>query len=316
MLTIAQASVLGQNQVRDGVIEMFIEASPLLQRLPFIPVTGNAYQYRRELALPSAATRAVNATWTESTGTFESKTEALKIYGGEAHVDRFIQRTMGGTLGDHVQNQLNLKVKAVTDLIHNDFVNGDVTVNADGIDGIKKRTPAGQILNGSTTTSLNVNTDDTTRNTFLDLLDELISLVRGGADALFMNATMFNKVKSVARRLGYHDTTTNAFGQTVDTYNGIPLINIGRRASGTEIIPLNEPDAAGTPTNDTTSIYAVGFGTDRLSALTNGGIDAYEIGAGPDGEMETKPAFGVRIEAYLGLVDHNDKAIARLRRIK
>ncbi len=314
MLTIAQASVLGQNQVRDGIIEMFVEESPLLQYLPFIPVTGNAYQYRRELTLPTAATRAVNATWVESTGTFESKLEALKIYGGEAHVDRFIQKTMGGTLGDHVANQSRLKVKSVRDLLHNDFINGDVAVNPDGMDGIKKRVPAGQIIGPAT--ALDVNLDEASRNTFLDYLDELISKVPGGASALFMNASMKNKVKSVARRAGFADKTTNGFGQTVDSYGDVPLIDIGKRASGAEIITNIEPSGDATPATNTTSIYAVNFSTDTLAGLTNGGIDAYEIGAGPDGEMETKPAFGIRIESYMGLVDHNDKAIARLRRIR
>ncbi len=316
MLTIAQASVLGQNQIKDGVIQMFAINSPLLQQISFLPVVGNAYQYNRELTLPTSGTRAVNATWVESTGTFESKTEALKIYGGEAHVDRFVQKTMAGSLGDHVAVQTELKVRATIGTVHNDFVNGDVAANALGIDGIKKRVITSQVLGGSTTGTLDVNLDSASRNTFMDLLDNLISSVRGGAGALLMNAAMINKIRSVARREGFHAADRNDFGQVVESYNGVPLIDIGKKNDGTEIIPSNEPNAAATPVNETTSIYAVGFGDDRLVGLTNGGIDSYEIGGGPDGEMETKPAFGVRIEWYLGLADHTDKSIARLRYVK
>ncbi len=316
MLTITQASVLGQNQVRDGVIEMFVQESPILQFLPFLPIAGNAYQYNRELALPSSGTRAVNATWTESTGTFESKTEALKIYGGEAHVDRFIQQTMPASIGDHLANQTNLKVKSVVGTVHNDLVNGDVAVNVTGVDGIKKRVPTGQITSASTTGTFTVNTDSASRHAFMDFLDQLIASVRGGADALLMNARMKNVVRSVARREGFHAADRNEFGQVVDFYNGIPLVDVGKKNDGTEIIPDNEPNAAATPVNETTSIYAVSFSTDDFCGLTNGGIDAYEIGGGPNGEMETKPAYGIRIEWYLGLADHTDKSLARLRYLK
>lgn len=315
MLTIAQASTLGQNQVRDGVVEMFVYESPILQRLDFLPISGNAYQYNRELTLPSAASRAVNATWTESTGTFEQKTEALKIYGGEAHVDRFIQQTMPATVGDHLANQTNLKVKAVTQKFHNDLINGDSAVTATDIDGIKKRVPTAQVKNASAST-YTISTDTNTRQGFMDLLDELQALVRGGANAFLMNATMRNSIRSVARREGFHQADRNDFGQVVETYNGVPLIDVGAKADGTQIILNTEPNGAGTPVNETTSIYAVNFSTNDLCGLTNGGIDAYEMGGGPSGEMESKPAFGVRIEWYLGLADHTDKSVARLRYLK
>lgn len=316
MLTIAQASVLGQNQIKDGVVEMFVYESPILQVLPFLPIAGNAYQFNRELTLPSASTRAVNATWVESTGTFESKTEALKIYGGEAHVDRFIQQTMPASVGDHLANQLNLKVKAVTANVHNDLVNGDSASVTTQVDGLKKRVPSGQIINAATSGSFVINTDQNSRHNFMDLLDNLQSLVRGGADAFLMNASMRNQIRAVARREGFHQADRNEFGQVVETYNGIPLIDVGKKADGTEIIPYTEPNSAGTPVNETTSIYAIKFSTDDFCGLTNGGIDAYEIGGGPGGEMETKPAFGVRIEWYLGLADHTDKSLARLRYLK
>jgi hypothetical protein len=312
-LTLAQASVLGQNQLKDGVIEMFPEYSIIIGELPFIPVTGNAYEWRRELTLPGAATRAVNGSWTESTGTFETKSVGLKIYGGEAHVDRFIQQTMGGT-NDHIATQTELKVKAVTAKIHGDLINGDSAANPDAFDGIKKRMPAGQIVNAAAD-KLDVNLDDASRNAYLDKLDELVSLVAGGANALYMNATMLRKTRSVARRMGFHDSDRDEFGRVVDFYNGIPLRDIGKNPDGTEIITNTEPSGAATPTNDTTSIYAAGYGEDRLAGITNGGIDAYRIG-GAEGEMESKPAVGVRIEAYINLADHTDKATARLRYLK
>ncbi len=313
-LTLTQASVLGQNQLRDGVIEMFEGQSLILDELPFIPVTGNAYEWKRELALPAAATRAVNASWVESTGTFETRSVGLKIYGGEAHVDRFIQQTMGNA-GDHIAIQTGLKVKAVVKKIHSDLVNGDSATDPNGMDGIKKRMASGQVLPASAT-SLDINADDASRNAFLDRLDEMLALVVGGVDVLLMNATMLRKFRSVARRMGFIESGVDGFGRVVDRYNGILLADIGKNADGTEIITNTEPSGDATPVNNTTSIYAVGYGEDRLAGLTNGGIDAYRIGGGPAGEMDAKPAYGVRIESYLNIADHTDKATARLTRLR
>lgn len=313
-LTLTQASVLGQNQLRDGVIEMFEGQSLILDALPFIPVTGNAYEWKRELALPAAATRAVNASWVESTGTFETRSVGLKIYGGEAHVDRFIQQTMGNG-GDHIAIQTDLKVKAVVKKIHADLVNGDSATDPNGMDGIKKRMPAAQVVNANAT-SLDINLDATNRDLFLDKLDEMMALVVGGVSALYMNATVLRKFRSVARRLGFIETGVDGFGRVVDTYNGVPLVDIGKNPDGTEIIPNTEPSGDATPTNNTSSIYAVGYGEDRLAGITNGGIDAYRIGGGPGQEMDSKPAYGVRIESYINIADHNDKATARLRYVR
>lgn len=318
MLTINQASVVGQDQLKAGVVEMFMTNSVVLQDMPFIPMSGNAYSYLREKTLPGAATRAVNASWVESVGDFERRSESLKIYGGEAHVDRFIEKTMGPgfNLGSHMAAQTQLKIKAVTFKINSDLINGDSALDPNAMDGIKKRMPTTQVVDASASGTLDVNLDDASRNLYLDLLDELIARVPGGASALYMNSTMLAKTRSVARRLGFHATDRNEFGQVVDYYGSVPLRDIGKNADGTDIIPNTEPNGAGTPVNETTSVYAVGYGEDRLAGITNGGIDAYRIGGQPNGEMESKPAYGVRIEAYMGLVDHTARAAARLRRLK
>lgn len=316
-LTIAQASVVGQDDFKDGIVEMFVQESKVLDRLLFVPILGTAHAYNRELTLPGAATRAVNASWVESTGTFEKKTESLKIYGGEFHVDRFIMKTMGNK-ADHYAAQAALKVKAVTYKVQGDFINGDSATDVNAIDGLKKRMPASQVVDAAAT-SLDVNFDDASRYTFIDRLQELISKVRGGADALYMNQSMLLKIQSVAARLGYRLQRVEGFGKVVDSFNSVPLLDIGKNADGTEIITNTEPDGT-TPTavNNTTSIYAVKFGEDNLAGLTSAGsgIDAYKIGGGPNGEMESKPAVGGRIEFYWGLADYNDKSMARLRYLK
>jgi hypothetical protein len=46
-LTLAEAAKLSNDVLLAGVIETIIKDSPVLQRLPFIEITGNGLTYRR-----------------------------------------------------------------------------------------------------------------------------------------------------------------------------------------------------------------------------------------------------------------------------
>jgi hypothetical protein len=56
-------------------------------------VTGTAVTYNREATLPAASFYDVGDTWTEATPTFTTVTAGLKITGGAADVDNFLQAT-------------------------------------------------------------------------------------------------------------------------------------------------------------------------------------------------------------------------------
>ena len=57
----------------------------------------------------------------------------------------------------------------------------------------------------------------------------------GEAGALYMNGMILAKIKSSARRLTIFDQTVDSFGKKIATYNGVPLLNIGKTAAGVEI---------------------------------------------------------------------------------
>ncbi len=65
----------------------------LLQLLPFMEVTGTAVTYNREATMPAATFYDVGDSWTEATPTFTQVTTALRIMGGDADVDNFLQAT-------------------------------------------------------------------------------------------------------------------------------------------------------------------------------------------------------------------------------
>ena len=306
-VTLAQAATLSQNSLQRGVIETFIQESPVLDRIPLLEIEGNAYAYNSEGTLPGVEFRAVNSAYAESTGVVNQATESLVILGGDADVDTFIVQTRGN-LNDQRAVQTRMKVKAASYKFQDAFINGDTAVDANSFDGLKKRLTGAQVVTAGGNGLAILGADDAARHAFLDKLDELIAAVRGNVDALYMNAGILSRIKSSARRLTMYDQTTDTFGKTIATYNGIPLLDIGTAADGTAIIPQTETMGGSSVAS---SIYAVRFGQDEtdggVTGLTNGGVQVKDLG-----EIDAKPVFRTRIEFFCGLGVFGGKAAARL----
>jgi len=306
-VTLAQAAVLSNNDLQRGVVETFVISSPVLDRIPLLGIQGNAYAYNSESTLPGVEFRAVNAAYAESTGSFVQTTESLVILGGDADVDRFIVQTRGN-LADQRAEQTALKAKALAYKWQDSFINGDVAVDANSFDGLKKRLAGSQVVAAGANGLAVLGADDAARHAFFDALDNLIAAVPGGPDALYSNDLVLGKIRSSGRRLLMASTERDDFGRPLVLYNGIPFYDIGNKADGTRIIPQTETQ--GTAAGTASSIYAVKFsgdqGTNGVTALDNGGIDVRDLG-----EQDAKPVFRTRIEWYTGMASFG-KGAARL----
>src|SRR3569833_727524 len=203
-VTLAQAALLSQTDLQRGVIETFVQQSPVLDRLPLMPIEGNAYAYNEEATLPGGAFRAVNEAYVESTGTVNQKTESLGILGGDADVDRFIVQTRGN-LNDQRATQTRLKVKAASYKFQDTFFNGDVTVDTKSFDGLKKRLTGGQVIAIGTNGAPVLGNGGTDAQAFFGAMDALVAAVPGldGTNcAIYANSSIISKIRSAGRRLG------------------------------------------------------------------------------------------------------------------
>lgn len=310
-LTLAEAAKLSNDDLQRGVIETFVIESPVLDRLPLLEIQGNSYKYNEEGTLPGVEFRAVNAAYSESTGTVNQKSEGLVILGGDADVDRFLVQTRGN-LNDLRAEQTAMKVKAAAYKYQDTFINGDTAVDANSFDGLKKRLTGAQVIAAATNGLGPV----AGGHDLFDALDALIALVSGGPDVLYMNGSIRSRILSSGRRLGGTEWMTQLFfeeagtpiSKRIPTYNGIPMLDIGTKADGTPIIPQTETQGTSSLAS---SIYAVKFGRGEgdqaVSGLTNGGVDVRDLG-----EIDAKPVFRTRIEFYCGLGVFGGKAAARL----
>lgn len=311
-VSLQQAAVLSQDDLQRGVLEVFVNESVVLDRIPMLTINGNAYAYNKELTLPGAAFRAVNAGYVESTGSVVQETESLVILGGDADVDRFLQQTRSN-LNDQRAVQTALKVKAAVRTYQNTFFNGNVQGGlTNGFDGLKTRLTGSQVINNGGPV-VGANSGD--RQAFFDKLDELIAAVPGGPDALYMNRAIRYKILSAMRRENMYVEKVGV--KQEPSYQGIPLLDPGKvgthPATGSpspgsgfaresDIIPTTENigGSGSGATNNNSSIYAVKWSGSEASngvgGLTNGGVQVSDLG-----EIDSKPVLRTRIEFYCGL---------------
>ena len=278
-ITLAEAKVGMADKVDQQVVDTFRRSSLLLDRLTFdnciSPGTGGStlgYQYTMLKTPATAATRAINSEYTANEAKRETKRTQAIIMGGSFEIDRVIQNTSGAI--DELSFQAEQKIQATANYFHYLVINGQAAASGgtgyvnSTFDGLKK------LLAGSSTeytatadltTSANI---DSNYNTFLDELDEFISGLDGMPDMLLMNRKMLSKLRGIARRAGYYESTKDDFGRVVETYNGIELMDAGQYYNGSATVDTVADVAATSSAAGTSDIYAVKFGLDAFCGIS------------------------------------------------
>ena len=290
-ITLKEAKVGMADKVDQQIVDMFRRSSVLLDNMTFdnviSPGTGGStltYGYIQLKTPSTAAVRTINAEYTPGEAKREQKTTNAIIMGGSFQIDRVLQGTAGAV--DELAFQAEQKIKATANYFHNMAINGD-SANG-GFDGLKK------LLAGTANevTSQVALTDsqalDENYNAFLDEMDAFLSTLDGNATLLLMNRDMLIKLRSIARRAGYYERTKDDFGRVVETYAGIPMVDMGKYFDGE-----NSNDVVATE-GGKTAIYAVSMGLDGfhgISPMGDGVITSYmpdltTPGAVKTGEVE------------------------------
>lgn len=295
-ITLAQAKVGMADKVDQQVVDMFRRSSLLLDRMTFdnaiSPGTGGStlvYGYTQLKTPSTAAVRAINTEYTPGEAIREEKTAKAVIMGGSFQVDRVIQSTSGAI--DELVFQADEKVKAVSNFFTNAVINGTNATTFDGLKVLLTGSSTEYTATSDLTTSANI---DANYQHFLDELDEFISGLDGGADMLIMNRKMLGKLRGIARRAGYFSSSRDEFGRTVETYNGIALMDAGQYFNGTNSVDIVADTPASSSAAGTSDIYAVKFGLDAFHGISPTGtkvVQTYmpnlmEPGAVKKGEVE------------------------------
>ena len=277
-ITLKDAKIGMADKVDQQVVDMFRRSSLLLDQMTFdnviSPGTGGSTLtdgYIQVKTPSTAAVRTVGAEYTPGEAEREQKTTNAIIMGGAFQVDRVLQNTSGAA--DEVAFQAEQKIKATANYFHNLTINGDSDEGS--FDGLKK------LLSGTANelvsqVSLQTSSElDETYNAFLDEMDSFLSCLDGTPSMLLMNRAMLVKLRSIARRAGYYERSVDDFGRTVETYAGVPMVDMGKYFDG-------EATCDVIPTEDgMTAIYAVCLGLDGFHGISPQG-DGVVVSYMPD----------------------------------
>ena len=308
-ITLMDAKVGMADKVDQAVVDMFRRSSQLLDKLTFdnviSPGTGGStltYGYIQLKSPATAAVRTVGAEYTPGEAKKEKKTATAAIMGGSFQVDRVLQNTSGAA--DEVAFQAEQKIKATANYFHNMVINGTADTGFEGLNALLSGTENELTANVSIATSDDL---DKNYNAFLDELDAFLATLDGKPDMLLMNTRMLIKLRSMARRAGYYERTTDDFGNPVETYAGIPMVDMGKYYNGTtieDVIPTEE---------GFTAIYAVCLGLDGfhgISPMGSGVIQSYLPDLSAPGAVKTG-----EVELVAGVVLKNTHKAAVLKGI-
>ena len=290
-ITLAEAKVGMADKVDQQIVDMFRRSSLLLDQMIFdnviAPGIGGStltYGYIQLKSPATAAVRAVGAEYTPGEAKKEKKTTNAIIMGGSFQVDRVLQNTAGAA--DELAFQAEQKIKATANYFHDLVINGDVEQG--NFDGLKKLLAGTANELVSKVSLQNSQELDSNYNAFLDEMDSLISTLDGAPSLLMMNRAMLVKLRAIARRAGYYERSQDDFGRTVETYAGIPLVDMGQFYDG-----VTSRDVVATE-DGKTCIYAVCLGLDGFHGIspTGDGVivsympDMNAPGAVKTGEVE------------------------------
>lgn len=303
-VTLTEAEKFTTNFVKKGVLREIIKDSVILQKLPFIDVVGNALQYLVENTLPTAQFYDPNEAWVEGAGTWLNRTAVIKILGGDADVDNFLQKTRSNGHADLKAETIIQKAKAVKHTFLDRFYYGDIAGNSKEFDGLHK------IMAGfPATQTINQSADITPDPLSMDNLDELFDRVLDGVgDCFIMPRKLRKRINQFLRGPtggNLHISDRNAWGNVVQEYNGVGIYT-DDFLSSVELLTAGGAYSAKTGGTGM-SIFYLRFGPQDLTGLQSGGLETI-----PLGQLESKDATRTRIRWYPSIACLRTISIARI----
>ena len=194
-LTLAQAALLTQDHLVQGVAKEIITVDLFASQIPFVPANSNNFVINKEARESGVDTEDIGGTINVTQATFTRSSFPLGRIVGDVEVDDFEQTTQS-RFNDQMGVQTELKAKAVGRKWRAQVIKGTGTFPQ--MTGISNLVDASQIVQASSTTTAGALT--------LAKLDELLDKVTakdGDVDFIMMNSAMRRKFKALVRSQGF-----------------------------------------------------------------------------------------------------------------
>jgi hypothetical protein len=306
--TLVEATKLSNDVLQRGIIELFVKDDMLLEKLPFIPIVGNGLTYNVETTLSPSQFYDVGDTWVEGTSTVTPTTAVLKILGGDADVDNFLQATRSNVndlMGDQIAAKIKSMKRAFLDALFYGYATGGATKDFDGLQYLIRRSTSGSANTIAVATS-----SGTSLLLSTERVEAGIDLVKGGKPSmLIMSKLMRRSINKYLNAVG-GITKTEVEGKTVQSLVDIPImisehirdnesadLQYGSDEGGTSVYGHNYADGDGDDDDGGTTIFALSLGAKQLTGIHTAPIVVTKLG-----DLETKDAQRVRMKWYVAIM--------------
>jgi hypothetical protein len=291
-LNLLEMKKLVDDPLTIAIIEEF-STGDIMATVPFDTISGSGVFYNRQQLLPGIAFRGINEAYAEGVGILNPQSEALKICGGDLDVDVALIK-MGGASVRSTHEKMKLQNIRMT--WEQKFIKGDSTVDPREFDGLQKRVTGSQLISNN----------DAGGPLKLTNLDSAISQVRHPTH-LIMSRKMRDLLTASSRGVaigGYIVYEQDQFGRKLAHYGGLPILidDISN-----PVLPFTEASPDGTSSVLCSSIYVVSFGSQMVSGIQNGILEARDLG-----EVQDAPVFRTRVEWLNAFAIYNGYSVCRL----
>ena len=292
-----------------GLVQTIIQEGALIPRMNWKSFEGEALVSEREGNLPTVSFRNVNEGYTADWASDTKDTWGVAILGGEVKVDKFLENVVANRTS-LMKRQLMKKAKANSMRFDYEVLNGTGSVASKGFKGLKSLVTEGfGQLNGSAVGAQLTLFGDDSLTESMDLF-----LNQGGPDEMWINRSLRTFVTHLAHSAysGFSliDIGTDSFGRKVTSFNGVPMVILGKvmDSSGNIVDALPFTEDPGDAGNDTTSIWMVKHGEDDFTGIAGRGGT---FQAQTWGELESGPYYQARFEWYPGIAVLSPYSVVR-----
>jgi hypothetical protein len=234
-----------EDDLMQGLIQLFPAKSVILKMLKLIPITSLAYRYDLESALPGIGFRNINGVFgSQDPGVINPEVETLAIFGGPVQTDSVIANIVTR------RSKVVSKIKNAGLFFDYYFFNGDPSKIVGSFLGLAPRLAGSQVISAGT------NGGPIVLDQVIQTQDRTIG-TRNEEKPLFMNKSarraLSSQVRAEAKGMGVFD----ASGTQILKFNDSQIVTLDEL--GTPQPPLSNTETMGN-NNNTTSIYCCWFG--------------------------------------------------------
>lgn len=285
MQTLTQYQYLDRDMIMSGVVDWIVKESPLIGVLPMKTIAGNSYKYNVSLTLPGTAWTTPGTPLTETTGTFEQRETGIYTLIQTGYTDKS-QITLNLTQNPETID-IALAAQAMAHEFEKTMIIGQTSVDSNTLQfkGLLRMLAE---LETKTTTDLDgLNNDQVIVNhatgaiVTLAAMDELLDQIKPGkSDLILCSRKVRRQVTTLSRAAGTSGlqfTDSALFGQKMHHYDGVPIYvsdwllnNYPDTASSVSDITAYDFDAAYDSTHNSTIIFAMQLGEDKVCGLHAG----------------------------------------------